>query len=30
MKFGKQLKRHRIAEWEEYYLDYGALKKGLN
>ena len=30
MKFGKQLKRHRAAEWEEYYLDYQQLKKALN
>lgn len=27
MKFGKHLKEHRVAEWQEKYIDYSALKK---
>ena len=29
MKFGKQLERHKIRGWDDYYVDYNALKRSL-
>lgn len=29
MKFGKQLERHKIRGWDEFYVDYIGLKTSL-